>query len=265
MSGSTLPFPFNSAKGAEAVLGTSYVVASGKGGTGKTSFVAGVGAALARAGHKTLCIDADVGLRNLDLALGMSDRAVMNFADVIAGRCTLERAAAQHPVLSNLYLLTAPMARDALSITGEEMRAFLQQAKARFDFCIIDAPAGLGAGFRLAAAGADRAIIVTTTDTSSLRDAQHTVMELADYPLRSRHLVVNRVEKKLLRKLHRNIDDAIDTAGLPLIGIVPEDSAVRLAANREIPVILAEHRGAARAYENIARRLCGQRVPLMKI
>lgn len=246
-------------------MGTSYVVASGKGGTGKTSFVAGVGSSLARAGYKTLCIDADIGLRNLDLVLGMSDRAVMNFADVIEGRCSLEKAAVQHPTLPNLYLLTAPMAQAAHRISDAEMRAFIENAKTRFDFCIIDAPAGLGSGFRLAAAGADRAIIVTTTDNSSLRDAQHAVMELADYPLRSRHLVVNRVEKKLLRKLHRNIDDAIDTAGLPLIGIVPEDPTVRLATNQEIPVILMESHGAARAYENIARRLCGYRVPLMKI
>ena len=246
-------------------MGTAYVVASGKGGTGKTSFVAGVGSALAQAGHRTLCIDADIGLRNLDIALGMTDRVLMNFADVIAGRCTLEKAAAQHPVLSNLFLITAPMASDTLRITTEEMRAFIEQAKQRFDFCIIDAPAGLGSGFRLAAGAADRAIIVTTTDSSSLRDAQRTVMELSDYHMRSRHLVVNRVEKKLLRKLHRNIDDAIDTAGLPLIGVVPEDAHVQLATNREIPVILTESRGAARAYTNIARRLCGYRVPLMKI
>ena len=246
-------------------MGTAYVVASGKGGTGKTSFVAGVGSALAQAGHRTLCIDADIGLRNLDIALGMTDRVLMNFADVIAGRCTLEKAAAQHPVLSNLFLITAPMASDTLRITTEEMRAFIEQAKQRFDFCIIDAPAGLGSGFRLAAGAADRAIIVTTTDSSSLRDAQHTVMELSDYHMRSRHLVVNRVEKKLLRKLHRNIDDAIDTAGLPLIGIVPEDAHVQLATNREVPVVLTESRGAARAYTNIARRLCGYRVPLMKI
>ena len=246
-------------------MGTAYVVASGKGGTGKTSFVAGVGSALAQAGHRTLCIDADIGLRNLDIALGMTDRVLMNFADVIAGRCTLEKAAAQHPVLSNLFLITAPMASDTLRITTEEMRAFIEQAKQRFDFCIIDAPAGLGSGFRLAAGAADRAIIVTTTDSSSLRDAQHTVMELSDYHMRSRHLVVNRVEKKLLRKLHRNIDDAINTAGLPLIGIVPEDAHVQLATNREVPVVLTESRGAARAYTNIARRLCGYRVPLMKI
>lgn len=246
-------------------MGTAYVVASGKGGTGKTSFVAGVGAALAAAGHKTLCIDADIGLRNLDIALGMTDRVLMNFADVIEGRCSLEKAVVQHPRLPNLYLLTAPVAHDIQPISAAQMRELIRQIKEIFAFCLIDAPAGLGSGFRLAASGADRAIIVTTTDSSSLRDAQRAVMELSDYSLRSRHLVVNRVEKRLLRKLHRNIDDAIDTAGLPLIGIVPEDPKVRLATNREIPIILTEYKGAARAYTNIALRICGQRVPLMKL
>ena len=205
-------------------MGTAYVVASGKGGTGKTSLVAGVGAALAAAGHRTLCIDADIGLRNLDIVLGMTDRVLMNFADVIEGRCTLEKAAAQHPQLQQLYLLTAPMSLSPGQIQAEQMRTLLQKAREQFAFCLLDAPAGIGSGFRLSASSADRAIIVTTTDSSSLRDAQRAVMELSEYPqLRSKHLVVNRVEKRLLRKLHRNIDDAIDTAGLPLIGVVPED------------------------------------------
>ena len=247
-------------------MGTAYVVASGKGGTGKTSLVAGVGAALAAAGHRTLCIDADIGLRNLDIVLGMTDRVLMNFADVIEGRCTLEKAAAQHPQLQQLYLLTAPMSLSPGQIQAEQMRTLLQKAREQFAFCLLDAPAGIGSGFRLSASSADRAIIVTTTDSSSLRDAQRAVMELSEYPqLRSKHLVVNRVEKRLLRKLHRNIDDAIDTAGLPLIGVVPEDEKVRLATNREVPVILTESGGAARAYTTIAARLCGRRVPLMRL
>ena len=246
-------------------MGTAYVVASGKGGTGKTSLVAGVGAALAAAGHRTLCIDADIGLRNLDIVLGMTDRVLMNFADVIEGRCTLEKAAAQHPQLQQLYLLTAPMSLSPGQIQAEQMRTLLQKAREQFAFCLLDAPAGLGTGFRLATCGADRCVVVTCTDASSLRDAQHTVMELDRFPAGALHLVVNRVEKRLLRKLHRNIDDAIDTAGLPLIGVVPEDEKVRLATNREVPVILTESGGAARAYTNIAARLCGRRVPLMRL
>ena len=151
-------------------MGTAYVVASGKGGTGKTSLVAGVGAALAAAGHRTLCIDADIGLRNLDIVLGMTDRVLMNFADVIEGRCTLEKAAAQHPQLQQLYLLTAPMSLSPGQIQAEQMRTLLQKAREQFAFCLLDAPAGIGSGFRLSASSADRAIIVTTTDSSSLRD-----------------------------------------------------------------------------------------------
>ena len=246
-------------------MGTAYVIASGKGGTGKTSFVAGVGSALAFSGHKTLCIDADIGLRNLDIVLGMTDRVLMNFVDVIEGRCTLEKAAVQHPRLTNLYLITAPMAQTVKLIDPAKMRVLIEEAKKIYDFILIDAPAGLGSGFRLAAEGADRAIIVTTTDSSSLRDAQHAAMELSSYDLKSRHLAVNRVEKKLLKKLHRTIDDAIDTAGLPMIGMIPEDPRVRLSTNQEVPIILEYQRGAARAYTNIAERLCGFRVPLMKI
>ena len=239
-------------------MGTAYVVASGKGGTGKTSLVAGVGAALAAAGHRTLCIDADIGLRNLDIVLGMTDRVLMNFADVIEGRCTLEKAAAQHPQLQQLYLLTAPMSLSPGQIQAEQMRTLLQKVREQFAFCLLDAPAGIGSGFR--------AIIVTTTDSSSLRDAQRAVMELSEYPqLRSKHLVVNRVEKRLLRKLHRNIDDAIDTAGLPLLGVVPEDDALPLAQSRGTALLLVSHTGASAAYRNIAKRITGQRVPLLRL
>ena len=244
-------------------MSAAYVIASGKGGTGKTSFTAGVGSALAALGHRTLCIDADVGLRNLDIALGMSDRVLMTFADVIAGRCTLDAAAVQHPGIPELYLLTAPMGPSGVS--PQELRDLVLEAKNWFEFILIDAPAGLGSGFHLAAGGADKAIIVSTTDSSSMRDAQRAVLELADYPFLSRQLVVNRVEKRLLRKLHRTIDDAMDTAGLPLLGVVPEDPKVRLATNREEPIITMTRKGAAAAYFNIAHRMCGDRMPLMRL
>ena len=246
-------------------MGTAYVVASGKGGTGKTSLVAGVGAALAAAGHRTLCIDADIGLRNLDIVLGMTDRVLMNFADVIEGRCTLEKAAAQHPQLQQLYLLTAPMSLSPGQIQAEQMRTLLQKVREQFAFCLLDAPAGLGTGFRLATCGADRCVVVTCTDASSLRDAQHTVMELNRFPAGRLHLVVNRVRKKLLRQLHATIDDAIDKAGLPLLGVVPEDDALPLCLNRGIPVPLAGSQLSAAAYRNIAKRIQGERVPLLRI
>ena len=243
--------------------GQCVAVVSGKGGTGKTSFTAGVGAALALSGRRVLCLDCDIGLRNLDLALGLSDRTMMDFSDVAQGRCSLDLAAVEHPKIPGLFLLTAPARRRP--VTESQMTGLLAAVRGQYDFCLLDAPAGLGAGFHLATCGADRCVVVTTAGASSLRDAQHTVMELSRFPAGTLHLVVNRVRKKLLRQLHATIDDAIDTAGLPLLGVVPEDDALPLCMDRGVPVPLADGLSTAAAYRNIARRLQGERVPLLRI
>ncbi|MDE7262659.1 MAG: septum site-determining protein MinD [Oscillospiraceae bacterium] len=246
-------------------MGQVIAVVSGKGGTGKTSFTANVGMALAQMGHPTLCLDCDVGLRNLDILLAMTDRAMMDFTDVMTGRCTLEEAAVQHPLQKNLYLLTAPARIGTADIRREDFRGIFPEIRERFDYCLVDAPAGLGAGFQLALVGADRAVVVTTTEESSLRDAQRTVMELHNMPSGCLHLIVNRCKKKLLRSLHQTIDDAIDKAGLPLLGVVPEDETMPLYAGRGTPLLMTNNDCAAKAYRNIARRIDGQRVRLMKI
>ena len=227
-------------------MGTAIVVTSGKGGTGKTSITGGVAGSLARLGHSVLCIDMDIGLRNLDISLGLSDRALMDFSDVAEGRCPLVRAAVNHPDLPGLALLTAPMTLSP-ALTEEAVRRMLDTARSLYDYVLIDSPAGLGAGFRMACCGADRAI----------------VGEL-DF-LRQIHLVMNRIQPKLLRQLRTTIDDAMDTAGLPLLGVVPEDPQVMLSANLGRPLILGGRQGAANACLNIAKRLEGRRVPIMRI
>ena len=234
-------------------MGTAIVVTSGKGGTGKTSITGGVAGSLARLGHSVPCIDMDIGLRNLDISLGLSDRALMDFSDVAEGRCPLVRAAVNHPDLPGLALLTAPMTLSP-ALTEEAVRRMLDTARSLYDYVLIDSPAGLGAG---------RAIVVSTNDASSLRDAQRTVGEL-DF-LRQIHLVMNRIQPKLLRQLRTTIDDAMDTAGLPLLGVVPEDPQVMLSANLGRPLILGGRQGAANACLNIAKRLEGRRVPIMRI
>ena len=244
-------------------MSTAVVVTSGKGGTGKTSLTGGVSSCLAALGRRVLCIDMDIGLRNLDISLGLTDRALMDFTDVLEGRCSLKRAAVPHPVIKNLYLLTAPLTLSP-GISEARMKAFLRTAREQYDYILMDSPAGMGEGFRLAVCGADRAIVVSTTDASALRDAQR-VVSLLSRQLPSIHLVVNRVQPKLLRRLHTTIDDAMDAAGLPLLGVVPEDEQVMLSANQGKPIILASRKGAAVAYLNIARRLMGERVPLMHI
>ncbi|MBR3561831.1 MAG: AAA family ATPase [Oscillospiraceae bacterium] len=243
-------------------MGQVIAVVSGKGGTGKTSFTALTGAALSQLGRRTLVLDCDVGLRDLDLALGMTDRALMDFSDVVAGRATLEEAAVRHHRLSNLYLLTAPLTTEA-SLSMESMRALLEQVREQYEYCLLDAGAGLGESFRLATANADRVIVVSTTEPSCLRDAQRTVMELHDFP--ALHLVVNRLRRKLLKSLRANIDDAMDTAGLPLLGVIPEDEDLPSLLGRGMVDGFGYYSPAKRATKNIARRICGEKVPLMKI
>ena len=245
--------------------GQCIAVVSGKGGTGKTSFAAGVGTALALGGKRVLCLDCDIGLRNLDLALGLSDRALMDFSDVAQGRCDLDAAVVEHPRVPGLFLLTAPVRTRGRPVSPTQMAQLLHEVRKRFDYCLLDAPAGLGSGFELATCAADRCVVVTCTDASSLRDAQHTVMELNRFPTGSLHLVVNRVRKKMLRSMHATIDDAIDKAGLPLLGVVPEDDALPLSLNRGVPLLLADGQLAAAAYRNIAKRIQGVRVPLLRI
>ena len=243
-------------------MGVVIVITSGKGGTGKTTVTGGVAAALSRVGRKVLCIDMDIGLRNLDITLGLHDRALLDFTDVALGRVPLERAVVSHPDLPGLWLLTAPMQLPG-AIRQEAVQSMLYKARGAYDYVLIDSPAGLGSGFRLACSSADRAIVVSTSDASSLRDAQRAVAELEH--LKIVHLVMNRIQTKLLRKLRATIDDAMDAAGLPLIGVVPEDPQVILCANLGLPLTTRGPKGAALACRNIAWRLEGDHIPIMRI
>ena len=242
-------------------MGTAVMVTSGKGGTGKTSLTAGAASCLAALGHRVLCIDLDIGLRNLDLVLGLSDRAVMDFSDVMDYRCSLLEGAVEQPDIRGLFLLTAPLS--PVGLDQERFCAVVDEAKEYFDFVFMDSPAGLGEGFQLARAAADRAIVVSAVDPAALRDAQRAVTELHDLP--QLHLVMNRVQPKLIAKLRTSIDSAMDAAGLPLLGVVPEDASVTMAAAGGVPLVLATYKGAAPAYLNISKRLLGQRVPLLRI
>ena len=162
-------------------MGQVIAVVSGKGGTGKTSFVSHVGLYLASLGNRVLCLDCDIGLRNLDIALGMSDCAVTDFTDILEGRYSLREAAMPHPIQKNLYLLTAPSTLHApIDVTA--FGRLIDEVRSTFDYCLVDSPAGLGSGFHLAITGCDRCVVVTTTDPTSLRDAQRTVMELDRLP-----------------------------------------------------------------------------------
>ena len=245
-------------------MGTAIVITSGKGGTGKSSFTVGVASCLAAMGKRVLCMDMDIGLRNLDLSLGMTDVALMDVTDVLQGRCSLDRAAVPHPKLETLYLLPAPVTLPKDPLSQAAMVGLINEVKEKFDFCFIDCPAGIGSGFELSICAADRAIVVAGTDPISIRAAQAAVRKLRARKIPIR-LAMNRITKQFLRRMNTTVDDAMDALGLPLIGIIPEDPKVMLSAGRGTPIILLEKKGAARAYYNISRRILGEQVPPMRI
>ena len=247
-------------------MGQVIAVISGKGGTGKTSLTAGVAACLAAEGQKVLCIDCDMGLRNLDLSLGLADEATVAFTDVMDGLYTLEDAVT-HPRIPGLDLLTAPVTKLPEDVDQEAFGRLLEEVRAQYDWCLIDAPAGVGVGFQLATRYADELVVVAVADPASMRDAARAadLIELQDRPDRPMRLVVNRVSRRMYRKLRATVDDVMDGVGLPLLGIVPDDISVTLAATASEPLILYTSRGASVACLHIARRLCGRRATLLRL
>lgn len=247
-------------------MGQVIAVISGKGGTGKTSLTAGVASCLAAEGQKVLCIDCDMGLRNLDLSLGLADEATVAFTDVMDGLYTLEDAVT-HPRIPGLDLLTAPVTKLPEDVDQEAFGRLLEEARRQYDWCFIDAPAGVGVGFQLATRYADELVVVAVADPASMRDAARAadLIELQDRPDRPMRLVVNRVSRRMYRKLRATVDDVMDGVGLPLLGIVPDDVSVTLAAAASEPLILYTSRGAAVACLHIARRLCGRRAALLRL
>jgi len=242
-------------------MGEVIAVLSGKGGTGKTSVCAGLATALSDTGVKVLCIDCDIGLRNLDISLGLSQLGTLSFMDVLQHGSTLAQASV-HPTFPNLQFLTAPINCAAEEIDPSAFAAFLRKAREHYHYILLDAPAGIDAGFRLAAQFADRILLVTGPDPASVRDASRAgeILELmgkADV-----RLIVNRVSDKIVAALKLTIDDVMDTAGLPLIGIVPEDSGVTLAAAFGKPLLKHTKKGASAACRRIAKRLQGLSVPI---
>lgn len=245
-------------------MGQVLAVISGKGGTGKTSVCAGLAGCLCMQGASVLCIDADLGLRNLDISLGMASEAGLTFADVMEGTYTLEQAPSVAG-LEKLQLLTAPVSIRADELDQTLFGDLIAQAKARYDWVLIDAPAGVGEGFSLAVRYADELAVVSLSDPASQRDAARAAeLALARREIPAR-LIVNRVSPRLFGKMRATVDDVMDSVGLPLLGIVPEDVDVTLAAVEGKPLCQYTYHGAALACLHIAQRLQGRRVPLMKI
>lgn len=242
-------------------MGELIAILSGKGGTGKTSVCAGIAEALALQGATVLCIDCDVGLRNLDIALGLSQIGALSFLDVCAGEHGLDMAA-RHPVYPGLFFLTAPVSCPVEDIDSEAFGQMLQQAREQFSYVLLDAPAGIEAGFRLAAQFADRVILVTGADPAAIRDASRASDALEVMGKRNVRMVINRVNPKMTAAMGVTVDDIMDQSGLPLLGLVPEDEAVALAAAFRQPLLGYQKKGAAAACKRIAKRIRGNFVPV---
>ena len=240
-------------------LGELIAIVSGKGGTGKTSLCAGIAQALAESGETTLCIDCDVGMRNLDIALGLSHLGALSFQEAL--EYGLDKAA-RHPEFPGISFLTAPMNCSATAVNAADFAALLRAARQRFAYVLLDAPAGVEAGFRLAACHADRLIVVTGSDPASIRDAGRAGQLLHAMGKQNVRLIVNRISTRTVKAMHLTVDDIMDRTGLPLLGIVPEDPEVVLAAAFEQPLLKHTNKGAAAACRRIAQRIQGRRVPV---
>lgn len=243
-------------------MGELFAVLSGKGGTGKTSVCAGIATALAQEGKRVLCIDCDVGLRNLDISLGLSEGGSLSFLDVCKGDYCLEQAE-KHPDYPNLSFLTAPMNCRIEDIDAMAFGDMLQRARSLFDYVFLDSPAGVDTGFRLVTGVADRFLLVTGAGPAAVRDASRVgdLLELAGK--QNVRLVVNRVDRDMLSTVRLTIDDVMDTSGLPLLGVVLEDPNVTLAASFGKPLLrYAKRSNAAKAFRRIARRIQGLPEPL---
>jgi len=247
-------------------MGVSIVVTSGKGGVGKTTTTANIGTALAMLGKKVVVIDADTGLRNLDLHLGLENRIVYNLVDVVEGTCRLKQAMIKDKRLDNLFLLPTAQTKDKTAVTPEQMFKLVDTLKKEFDYILIDCPAGIEAGFENAVAGADKAIIVTTPEVSAVRDADRIIGKLETKGLEDHQLIINRINYEMTKRGEMlDIDDMTDILAIKLLGIVPDDEKIVVSTNRGEPAVTDETSKAGQAYKNIARRLLGEEVPLLNL
>lgn len=246
-------------------MGKMIIVASGKGGTGKTTFTSQVGTALANMGYLTVLVDADAGFRNLDIALGLESQVVYDYSDYIKGDMDLDQIMVRSNTYEDLYFVAAPQSAATTDFDPEKTKEFWDRLKGRFDFVLADAPAGMGDGFMFAAEHADEGIIVSLAEASSLRDADRVTEELEKNGVDPIRLVLNRIRPELIeQKALMNVDDCIDVLSIPILGIIPDDVTVTkcVAGGKYVEDTGI---GAGRAFINIAKRLSGTHIPMMDI
>lgn len=241
-------------------------ITSGKGGVGKTTAVANLATALAADGKKVVCIDGDIGLRNLDVIMGLENRIVYDIVDIIEGRCKLKQAMIRDKHYQDLYLIPAAQTRDKNAVSPTDMVRICKELRTVADFVLIDSPAGIERGFRNSIAAADRVLIVTNPEVSAVRDADRVVGILEAEEKNPPSLILNRLNPTLVRNNDMlSADDVLDLLGIQLIGIVPEDESVIIGSNRGAPVVTDAKSRAGQAFRNIAKRIQGEDVPFMDL
>lgn len=247
-------------------MGTAYVITSGKGGVGKTTTTANLGTALAIMGKKVVVVDADTGLRNLDVVMGLENRIVYDLVDVIDGLCRLKQALIKDKRFEGLYLLPTAQTKDKTSVRPDQMQRICRDLKEEFEYVLIDCPAGIERGFDNAVAGADKAIVVTMPEVSAVRDADRIIGKLQAKGMSDHQLIINRLKVDMAKRGDMlNIDDMLDILSIKLLGVIPDDEKIIISTNRGEPIVTDEESPAGRAYRNIARRLAGQEVPFMNL
>jgi len=246
--------------------GKVLVVTSGKGGVGKTTTTANLGTALAMKEQKVVLVDTDIGLRNLDVVMGLENRIVFDIVDVVNGDCKLNQALIRDKRFEGMFLLPAAQTRDKTSVSPHQMKLLTEELKKEFDYVLIDCPAGIERGFKNAIAGADQAVVVATPEVSSIRDADRIIGLLESAGLKNSRLIINRMRPQMVHMGDMmDIDDITDILAIELLGVVPEDEAIVVSTNRGEPAVLTRTSKAGEAYQRICSRIMGEDVPLAPI
>ena len=244
-------------------MGEVIVITSGKGGVGKTTATANIGAGLALKGKKTVLIDTDIGLRNLDVVMGLENRIVYDLVDIVEGTCRTKQALIKDKRYEGLFLIPAAQTRDKTAVSPSQMIKLCQELKEEFDYIIIDCPAGIEQGFKNAIAGADRAIVVTTPEVSAVRDADRIIGLLEANELHNPKLLINRVRIDMVKRGDMmSIDDIIDILAIDLVGVIPEDEKIITSTNKGEPTVTDSKSLAGQAYRNITKRIMGEDLPI---
>ncbi len=247
-------------------MGEVLVVTSGKGGVGKTTTTANLGTGLAKLGYSVVLVDTDIGLRNLDVVMGLENRIVYDIVDVTNEHCRLKQALIKDKRFEGMFLLPAAQTKEKTAVTPEQMVELCKKLKEEYDFIIIDCPAGIEQGFKNAIAGAEKAIVVTTPEVAAVRDADRVIGLLEAAGIEQPQLVINRIRAEMVKHGDMmNIDDIIDILAVDLLGVVPEDEMIVVSTNKGEPAVLDPNSKAGEAYRNISRRIAGEEVPIMPL